>query len=94
LPISTAPYKRTYKHTKTRGSEGTVRCGKCGRLVPKWKTFVTYQGFRITDPTLRKQIDKRMLHVFSRKIRVCPKCARFYHIIDKSKSVKKSHMFK
>lgn len=89
LPVSKAPYKRTYKHVKGRGNEEKVRCGKCGRLVPKWKTFTTYQGFRLNDPSLRKQIDRRQMHFFSRRIRVCPKCARFYHIVDKGKSTRR-----
>jgi small subunit ribosomal protein S26e len=94
LPVSTAPYKRTYKHTLRRGKEATVRCDKCGRLVPRWKTFITYRSFRITDPIILKQIDKRALHLMGEKMRVCPKCARFYHIVRRGKSVRKKHMLK
>ena len=93
-PISKAPYKRTYKHTSQRGKEQRVRCGKCGNLVPRWKTFTAYRGFRIRDPVILKQIDKRMLHLMSKKMRVCPKCARFYHIVQRGKSVRKKHMSK
>jgi len=93
-PISKAPYKRTYKHTSQRGKETRVRCDKCGNLVPRWKTFTAYRGFRIRDPVILKQIDKRMLHLMSKKMRVCPKCARFYHIVQRGKSVRKKHMSK
>jgi len=92
LPVSKAPYKRTYKHTSQRGKEERIRCGKCGLLVPKWKTFVVYTGFRIRDPTILKQVDKKMLHLTREKIRVCPKCARFYHIVKRGKSVRKKHL--
>jgi len=92
LPISKAPYKRTYKHTSQRGREARVICDQCGEKVPRWKTFVVYRGFRITDPTLRKQIDKRALHFTRKKLRVCPKCARFYGIVSRGKSVRRKHM--
>jgi ribosomal protein S26 len=92
MPISTVPYKRTYKHTLKRGRETRIRCSMCGRLVPRWKTFTKTKGFRITDPFILKQVDKRMLHFSREKIRVCPKCARFYGIVEKGKSVRKKHM--
>jgi len=94
LPISTAPYKRDYQHTRTRGHETVIRCDKCGRLVPRWKTFIAYRGFRINDPVILQQIDKRSLHLMTEKQRVCPKCARFYHIVKRGKSVRKKHLFK
>jgi len=89
LPISEAPYKRSYHHTSSRGNEQKIRCSQCGRLVPRWKTFEVFRGFRITDQTILKQIDKNMLHLMSRKERVCPKCARFYHIVKRGKSKRK-----
>jgi len=94
LPISKAPYTRKYQHTKTRGKEGIVRCDKCGRLVPRWKTFTAHRGFRIRDPAILQQIDKKFLHLMREKQRVCPKCARFYHIVKRGKSVRKKHMSK
>lgn len=94
MPISTAPYKRTYKHTSQRGKEARIRCDKCGRLVPRWKTFSAYRGFRIRDPVILKQMDKRMIHTLGNKMRVCPKCARFYHVVKRGKSVRKKHMLK
>jgi len=94
LPISKAPYTRKYQHTKQRGHEANVRCDKCGRIVPRWKTFTTYRSFRITDPIILQQIDKRVLHMMSQRMRVCPKCARFYHIVKRGKSVQKKHMYK
>jgi len=92
MPISTAPYKRSYAHTKTRGREGFVRCGFCGKRVPRWKTFVKFKGFRISDPVLRKQVPRHRIHMFSRKVYVCPSCARFRHIVKPGKSVRKKHL--
>jgi len=89
LPVSEAPYKRTYKHTSTRGNEQKIRCAKCGKMVPRWKTFTIQSGMRITDPTILKQVDKRMIHLLKRKERVCPKCARFYNVVEKGKSKRK-----
>ncbi|HLD49474.1 MAG TPA: hypothetical protein VJB11_03850 [archaeon] len=83
-----APYRRGYKHTGGKGHESTVDCGYCGRKVPRWKTFVKYQGFRITDPAIRKQIDRRHMSMFSRKIYVCPSCARFRGIVKVGRSRK------
>ncbi len=92
MPISTAPYKRTYKHTKGRGREATITCGICGREVPKYKTFVIVKGLRIDDPLIRQQVDKRMIHLLRKKIRVCPACARFHGVIKPGKSVRKKHL--
>lgn len=92
MPISTAPYKRSYKHTKRRGRETTVSCGICGREVPRYKTFTIYRKFRITDPLILKQVDRRMIHLMGRRIRVCPACARFRGIAQPGKSVRKKHM--
>jgi len=47
------------------------------------------RGFRITDQAILQQIDKNMLHLMQRKERVCPKCARFYHIVKRGKSERK-----
>jgi len=94
MPISTAPYKRKYAHTKSRGREGTVRCDGCGREVPKWKTFTKIKGFRITDPTILKQVDRRFIHLMKRKVRLCPSCARFQGISQPGKSVRKKHLRK
>lgn len=92
MPVSTAPYKRKYLHTKKRGREGIIICSFCGRKVPRWKTFVVRRGFRITDPTILRQVDKRMLHMMKGTLRVCPSCARFHHIVKRGKSVRKKHM--
>ena len=89
MPISTAPYKRTYKHGKTRGREIRVTCDACGKKVPRYKTFVVTRGFSIRDPLILKQIDKRMIHVSYRKMRLCPACARFRGIVQPGKSVRK-----
>jgi len=86
LPISKAPYKRGYKHTSSRGNEQKIRCAQCGRLVPRWKTFKVGRGLRITDQVILKQVDKRMIHLLNRTERVCPKCARFYHVVERGMS--------
>ncbi len=83
-----APYRRTYSHTKSKGRESVVNCSYCGRSVPRWKTFVQYRGFRISDPTLRKQIDRRFVSTFQSKMYVCPSCARFRGIVKVGRSRK------
>ncbi|MFH1105992.1 MAG: hypothetical protein V1731_02145 [Candidatus Aenigmatarchaeota archaeon] len=92
MPISTAPYTRKYHHTKSRGSETTVTCGFCGRMVPRYKTFTTMRGFRITDPSILKEIDPRFVSVYSQKIYACPSCARHRGIIKPGKTARKIHM--
>ncbi|HIQ49723.1 MAG TPA: hypothetical protein EYH56_00850 [Nanoarchaeota archaeon] len=92
MPISVAPYTRKYEHTKRRGRESTVLCGFCGKKVPRYKTIVTYRGFRITDPLILQSVDKRMVHLFKQKIYVCPSCARFHGIVQKGKTVRKKHL--
>ena len=92
MPISTAPYKRTYAHTKRRGKEGFVKCGFCGKSVPRWKAFIKHKGFRISDPVLRKQVKRYNVHMFSRKMYVCPSCARFRKVVKPGKSVRKKHL--
>ncbi len=92
MPISTAPYTRKYWHTKSRGSETTVRCDYCNREVPKYKTFSITRGFRISDPAILQQVDRRMVHMLQRKMHVCPSCARFRGIVQPGKSIRKKHM--
>ena len=89
MPISKAPYKREYKHTSSRGNEVKITCDQCGRMVPRWKTFTVRRGFRITDQAVLQQVDRRMLSLLSRIERVCPKCARFSHIVKPGKSERK-----
>lgn len=91
MPISTAPYKRSYKHTKSRGREKTVKCDACGRTVPRYKTFVKFQGMRIRDPAILRQMDRRMLHLMRKKLRLCPACARFRKVSQPGKSVRKKY---
>lgn len=92
MPISTAPYTRKYAHTKSRGSESTVRCDFCQREVPKYKTFSVTRGFRISDPAILQQVDRRMIHLMQRRMRACPSCARYRGIVQPGKSVRKKHM--
>jgi ribosomal protein S26 len=92
LPVSTAPYTRKYAHTKTRGRESLVTCGYCGRKVPRWKSFTKFKGFRITDPTILKQVKRYRIHMARRKMYVCPSCARFHKVVQRGKSVRKKHL--
>ncbi|MBU5537505.1 MAG: hypothetical protein QW818_03165 [Candidatus Aenigmatarchaeota archaeon] len=89
MPISEAPYKRTYKHGISRGRETTVTCDGCGGQVPKYKTFTVRRGMRINDPMILQQVDKRMIHMMSKIMRYCPACARFRHIVQPGKAVRK-----
>lgn len=90
MPISRAPYKRTYKHSISRGKEYRISCDFCKRLVPRYKTFVITRRLSILrDPTLSKRIDKRFVHMTKRKLRVCPACARFRGIVQPGKSVRR-----
>ena len=90
MPISTAPYKREYKHTKSRGKEKMVKCDACGRLVPRYKTFLKVKKMRL-DPSILKQMDRRMVHLMQKKIRLCPACARFRHVSKPGKSSRKKY---
>jgi ribosomal protein S26 len=92
MPVSEAPYTRHYQHTSSRGHETLVTCGYCGKQVPRYKTFTKFRGFRINDPTLLKQIDRRQVHMFQQKIYVCPSCARHHKIVQRGKSVQKKHL--
>ncbi len=92
MPISEAPYKRSYKHGTSRGREATVTCDGCGGKVPRYKTFTNIQGMRINDPLIMQQIDRRMIHMMQRTMRYCPSCARFRHIVQPGKSVRKKGM--
>lgn len=94
MPISTAPYKRSYKHTKRRGRESTVKCSACGREVPRYKTFTIVRGMKIRDRALLQQMDKRQIHLMKRVIRLCPACARFRGVSQPGKSVRKKHTMK
>ncbi len=77
-------YKRGWQHTKKRGKESTVSCSFCGRKVPKYKAFTVYRGFRISDPTLRKELGRRA-NLSSTKCYACPACARHRKIVKKGK---------
>lgn len=81
-----APYRRVYKHSKSRGSERYVECGYCSKKVPRYKALVKFIGFRITDPILRKEIKTPVGS--AKKIYVCPSCARFRGIVQPGKSRK------
>lgn len=83
-----APYKRGYKHTTSKGHESNVNCDYCGKIVPRWKTFTSYKSFRINDPALMKQIDRRFVSMFSRKMYACPSCARYRGIVKIGRSRK------
>ncbi len=81
-------YKRGWHHTKTRGREGTVTCGFCGKRVPKYKTFPTFKGFRISDPLLKQELGVRGrggLSLSTSKVYACPACARHRNIVRKKR---------
>ena len=90
MPVSKAPYKRTYKHSAQRGREYRIPCAFCKRLVPRYKTFViTKSSSLLKDPVLAKQLDKRFIHTGKTKLRICPACARFRGIVQPGKSVRR-----
>ena len=84
IPKGKKPYKRGYDHSKERGREATVRCSLCGTKVPRWKCITRRRGFRITDPLLRKELDRQNIHTIQQKQYVCPKCARFHNVVRRS----------
>ncbi|MEM7825101.1 MAG: hypothetical protein QXO27_03970 [Candidatus Aenigmatarchaeota archaeon] len=86
MPISRAPYKRSYYHRPGRGRERRIICSGCGREVPRYKTFVLKRQFRITDPGILQQVDRRLIHTMTRIDRFCPSCARFRGISQPGKS--------
>ncbi|MFH1126567.1 MAG: hypothetical protein V1718_00470, partial [archaeon] len=54
-----------------------------GRMVPRYKTFTTYRGFRITDPFLRKELEHSSTSFSQEKVYACPACARHRSIVQK-----------
>ena len=92
MPVSEAPYTRKYQHTQSRGHEQLVICGYCGKRVPRYKTFLKFRGFRITDPSILREVDRNDIHMSTHKMYVCPKCARFYKVVQRGRSVQKKHM--
>lgn len=78
-------YRRGWHHTHIRGRETMVTCGFCGRKVPKYKTFSVFRGFSINDPSLRKELGRRNLSLFSTKMYACPSCARHRRIVKKKR---------
>ncbi len=79
-----APYKREYKQSSSRGKDYTIRCDGCGKKVPRFKTFVSYRGFRL-DPELERAIGRKNIHTFTQKMYYCPKCARNLGIVQPGK---------
>ncbi|MCK4555002.1 MAG: hypothetical protein KAT83_00190 [Candidatus Aenigmarchaeota archaeon] len=75
-------YKRGHKQTGGRGHQSTVSCGFCGTIVPRYKTFTTQRGFRITDPLLRKEVDRQDVSTTVEKVYACPACARHRSIVQ------------
>ncbi|MCK4714445.1 MAG: hypothetical protein KAT35_02635 [Candidatus Aenigmarchaeota archaeon] len=83
-------YKRGWSHTKTRGKEGTVTCGFCGKKVAKYKTFPTIKGFSLNDPVIKAELGnrgggRRGLMLSSTKVYACPACARHRNIVRKKR---------
>ena len=92
MPVSKAPYTRKYQHTHQRGHEQLVVCAKCGKQVPRYKAFIKYVGFRISDPGILQQVDRSQIHMMRQKKYVCPKCARFYKVVQPGRTVRKKHL--
>lgn len=86
--MSEAPYSRGWSHGKERGQEAKVNCDFCGKMTPRWKCFPVMRGFRINDPVIRQQIDRRHMSMWERKQMACPACARFRGIVQMGKSRK------
>ncbi len=80
----TAPYRRRYDHTKSRGNESSVSCEFCGKLVPRFKAFEISRKFGLPRD-LMKSMDPRFVSTFHRKAYVCPSCARFRGIVKVGK---------
>ena len=81
-------YRRGWQHTKTRGKEGTVTCGFCGRRVAKYKTFPTFKGFTLNDPVIRAELGaqgRRGMSLMNTKVYACPACARHRNIVKKKR---------
>ena len=79
-------YTRGWTHTKTRGKEGVVTCGFCGRKVPRYKTFPVARSFRITDPLLKRELGYgRGSSLGLTKMYACPGCARHRKIVRKKR---------
>ena len=91
MPISTAPYKREYKHSKSRGNEQMVECDTCGRRVPRYKTFTQMRGMRLNDRAVLEQVDKRMMNLMKKRIRMCPACARHRGVSKPGTSSRKKY---
>ncbi|MFH7903262.1 MAG: hypothetical protein QXQ19_02230 [Candidatus Aenigmatarchaeota archaeon] len=89
MPISKAPYKRTYQHTKARGNEYHIHCDLCGGLYPRYKTFIINKKYSIKDSLILKNVNPNLISLSSVKLRVCPKCARFLGVVQPGKAVRK-----
>ena len=76
MPATSAPYKRGHHQSKGRGQGSSVSCAYCGRTVLRMKCLTTSRGFRITDPLLRRELDKGQVSSTEHKMYVCPACAR------------------
>mgnify|MGYP007013844276 CR=1 FL=1 len=79
-----APYVREYKQSKARGKDYTVRCSGCGRIVPRFKAFTSYRGFKL-DYEIVRMVGRKNVHVSSIKAYYCPKCARNLGIVQPGK---------
>ncbi len=82
--MAKAPYVREYKQSKSRGKDYVIRCDGCGRKVPRFKTFVSYKGFRL-DYDIIKMVGRENVHVSAIKAHYCPKCARNLGIVQPRK---------
>lgn len=86
MPGDRSAYTRGHKQTGGRGHQPNGTCSGCGRICPRHKMFNETRGFRISDPVLRKLIDRNDISMGSLKETYCPSCARHRGIVQKRDS--------
>jgi len=87
--MAKAPFKRTWKHGKSaRGKDTYIICSYCKKAFPRSKAFSKVVGFKISDPSLRREINPKQIMFSPQKIYICPSCARFRGIVEPGKSRK------
>ena len=82
MPGDRKAYTRGHKQTGGRGHQPTVTCEGCGKITPRHKSLIQTRGFRITDPVLKKLIDRDQTSFGQEKQYFCPSCARSRGIVQ------------
>jgi len=86
--MAESPYKRIYKHARSRGNELRVVCSFCGKKVPRYKALTKVKGIPLLDPTIKKELSDSNLLLPKKKLYICPSCARHRRISQPGKSRK------